>query len=100
VLATTDQGVLRSTDGGKTWTPLASAPPLFLAACADAKTVVGVTTKGGVAISVDDGQTWKTDPAKVTSGQALCASRDKAGCWRSSLSPIPERCSHTTTEPP
>ena len=31
VLATTDQGVLRSTDGGKTWAPLVSAPALFLA---------------------------------------------------------------------
>jgi len=79
VLATTDQGVLSSTDGGKTWAPLASAPALFLTAWADAKTVVGVTTKGGVVISVDAGQTWKPELAKVTSGQALCASRDKAG---------------------
>jgi photosystem II stability/assembly factor-like uncharacterized protein len=79
VLATTNQGVLRSTDAGKTWAPLASAPPLFLTAWADAKTVVGVTTKGSLAISADAGQTWRTDLATVASGQALSASRDKAG---------------------
>jgi hypothetical protein len=79
VLATTNQGVLSSTDGGKTWAPLASAPPLFLTAWADAKTVVGVTTKGSLAISGDAGQTWRSDLATVASGQALCASRDKAG---------------------
>jgi hypothetical protein len=79
VLATTDQGVQSSTDGGRTWVPLASAPPLFLAAWADAKTIVGVTTKGNVAISGDAGRTWRTDLATVTSGQALSASRDKAG---------------------
>ena len=79
VLATTDQGVLSSTDGGGTWVPLASAPPLVLAAWADSKTVVGVTTDGGVAVSADAGSSWKTSPAKVSSCQAISASRDKAG---------------------
>ena len=79
VLATTSQGLLSSTDGGKTWAPLTSAPPLFLTAWADSKTVVGVTTQGGLAISTDAGLTWKADLATVTSGQALSASRDKAG---------------------
>jgi len=79
VLATTDQGLLSSTDGGKTWAPLVSAPALFLTAWADSKTVVGVTSQGSIAISADAGQTWKTDHATVTSGQALSASRDKTG---------------------
>jgi uncharacterized protein (DUF305 family) len=79
VLATTKQGLLSSTDGGRTWGPLASAPALFLVAWADSKTVVGVTTKGGIAISADAGRTWRTALATVTSGQALSASRDKAG---------------------
>ena len=64
---------------GKTWAPLASAPSLLLAAWADSKTIVGVTTQGSLAISADAGQTWKTDLATVTSAQAICASRDKAG---------------------
>ena len=79
VLATTDNGLLSSTDGGKTWAPLASAPSLLLTAWADSKTIVGVTTAGSLAISADAGQTWKTGLATVTSGQAICASRDKAG---------------------
>ena len=79
VLATTDQGLLSSTDGGGTWAPLTSAPPLFLTAWADSKTVVGLTTEGGLAISTDAGLTWKAALATVTSGQALSASRDKAG---------------------
>jgi hypothetical protein len=79
VLATTSQGVQRSTDGGVTWGQLASAPALFLIAWADAKTVVGVTTQGALAISGDAGRTWRTDLASVPNGQALSASRDKAG---------------------
>lgn len=79
VLATTSQGVQSSTDGGRTWLPLTSAPPLLLAAWADAKTVVGLTTEGNLAISADAGRTWRADLAKVPGGQALSASRDKAG---------------------
>ena len=40
VLATTAQGVLSTTDGGGTWAPLASAPPLVLTAWADPKTAL------------------------------------------------------------
>jgi photosystem II stability/assembly factor-like uncharacterized protein len=79
VLATTNQGVLSSTDGGRTWAPVASAPRLFLTAWADAKTVVGVTTQGRLAISADAGHTWRADLATVSSAQALSASRDKTG---------------------
>jgi hypothetical protein len=40
---------------------------------------LGVTTQGSLTISADAGQTWKTDLATVTRGQAISASRDKAG---------------------
>lgn len=79
VLATTNQGVLTSTDEGRTWVPLASAPPLFLVSWADSKTVVGVTTEGGLAVSADAGVTWQMGAVKLSSGQAVSASRDKAG---------------------
>jgi len=79
VLATTEQGLLSSTDDGRTWSPLASAPALVLAAWADSKTVVGVTREGSLAVSVDAGGTWQTGTAELSSGQALSASRDKAG---------------------
>ena len=79
VLATTSQGLLSSTDGGGTWAPLVSAPPMVLTAWADSKTVVGLTTDGGLAVSADAGLSWKTNPAQLTSGQAISADRDKAG---------------------
>jgi photosystem II stability/assembly factor-like uncharacterized protein len=79
VLATTDQGVLSSADGGRTWLPLASAPPLTLAAWADAKTIVGVTTQGSLVISANAGRTWRTNLAALANGQAISASRTKNG---------------------
>ena len=79
VLATTNQGVLSSTDGGGTWLPLASAPPLVLTAWADSKTIVGLTPEGGLAVSKDAGHSWQTNPVNLSSGQAISASRDKAG---------------------
>jgi len=79
VLATTQQGVLSSTDGGGTWVPLPAAPPLVLVAWADAETVVGLTPEGGLAVSADAAGSWQTSAAKVSSGQAMSASRDKAG---------------------
>jgi photosystem II stability/assembly factor-like uncharacterized protein len=79
VLATTGKGLLSSTDGGRTWVSLASAPPLFLTAWADSKTVVGVTTQGELAVSADAGRSWRTGAAKVSSAQAVTASREKAG---------------------
>jgi hypothetical protein len=79
VLATTDQGLLSSTDAGRTWVSLPSAPPLLLTAWADSKTVVGVTNRGELVVSADAGGSWKTGAAKVSSAEALCADRDKAG---------------------
>lgn len=79
VLATTEKGVLSSTDDGRTWAPLAGAPLMLMTAWADAKTVVGVTVEGTLAVSVDAGVSWKNGTAKVSAGQAISASRDKAG---------------------
>jgi photosystem II stability/assembly factor-like uncharacterized protein len=79
VLATTNQGVMSSTDAGRTWAPLVSAPALFLTAWADSMTIVGISTKGDLAISADAGRTWKTNPAKLSSSEAISAGRDKAG---------------------
>lgn len=79
VLATTEKGVLSSTDNGGKWARLASSPPLFLAAWADSDTVVGVTTEGKFVVSGDAGRSWQTDLAKVSSAQAVSGSRDSAG---------------------
>jgi hypothetical protein len=79
VLATTEQGLLSSTDEGRTWVSLASSPVLLLTAWADSKTVVGVTPEGGLALSTDAARTWRTALGKAPGGQAVSASRDKAG---------------------
>lgn len=79
VFATTEQGVQSSTDQGRTWVPLAGAPLMLMTAWADAKTVVGVTVEGTLAVSVDAGVTWKSGVAKVDSSHAVSVSRDKAG---------------------
>ena len=79
VLATTEQGLLSSLDGGGTWVPLASAPQLFLVSWADSKTAVGVTTEGSLAVSEDAGLSWRVGAGKVSNGHAASGSRDKAG---------------------
>ena len=59
VLATTQEGVLRSTDGGSTWSLVQDAPLLqVLDWTADASSVVGVGPQGDVWSSDDGGRTW------------------------------------------
>jgi len=79
VLATTEQGLLSSPDGGATWAKVPQAPLLLLTAWADSKTVVGVTPEGGLALSTDAARTWVPAPGKAPKATAVSASRDKAG---------------------
>ena len=59
VLATTQAGLLRSTDGGASWAPVSDAPVLQVVDWADAGTsVVGVDPQGVVWSSEDGGLTW------------------------------------------
>jgi photosystem II stability/assembly factor-like uncharacterized protein len=59
VLATTAQGLLRSTDAGTTWTAVDGAPLLQVAAWADASTALGVDPAGTVWTSTDAAGTWQ-----------------------------------------
>ncbi|SDG07542.1 hypothetical protein SAMN05660662_0216 [Blastococcus aurantiacus] len=60
VLATTAQGVLRSTDAGGNWTPVNAAPLLQVLAWADdGTTAVGVSPDGDVWASTDAAATWR-----------------------------------------
>jgi photosystem II stability/assembly factor-like uncharacterized protein len=59
VLATTAQGLLRSTDAGTTWAAVDGAPLLHVAAWADAGTAVGVGQAGAVWTSTDAAGTWQ-----------------------------------------
>ncbi|MGY1858534.1 F510_1955 family glycosylhydrolase [Modestobacter sp. SYSU DS0290] len=60
VLATTRRGLLRSADGGVTWTDVAGAPLLQVVDWAeDSTTVVGIDPAGTVWLSTDAGGTWE-----------------------------------------
>jgi hypothetical protein len=57
VLATTEQGLVRSTDGGRTWTAL-RAPTLAVLAWDAADRLYGVAPDGSVHFSSDGGTGW------------------------------------------
>ena len=59
IVATTEVGPQRSTDGGDTWTPLAGAPLLLVVNWATNATVVGLSPVGQVHVSTDSGRTWQ-----------------------------------------
>jgi hypothetical protein len=67
LLATTDTGPQRSSDGGATWNP-AGGPPLLLLAWETADRLWGVTTTGDILRSADGGTNW--NPSGKLAGQA------------------------------
>ena len=58
LLATTQDGVVRSTDGGRAWMPVAGAPTLVVLTWAEQGQLYGVTPDGTVQRSEDGGVTW------------------------------------------
>ncbi|WP_238384639.1 F510_1955 family glycosylhydrolase [Segeticoccus rhizosphaerae] len=79
VLATTEQGVLASSDHGRTWTAVPGAPMLLLVAWADDTTAVGISPAGQVSISTDAGNTWRTTQHTLAGPEALSAIRTPGG---------------------
>ena len=74
LLATTQRGLLRSTDGGESWESVEDAPLLQLVDWgSDGRTVVGVAPTGGVWTSDDGGATWTAGPELGSSPQAAAA---------------------------
>lgn len=71
VLATTAEGLMRSTDGGVTWREVDEAPWLLMAAFGDGGTVAGLTPYGQVHTSADAGQTWRATELLAPDAQAL-----------------------------
>jgi len=67
LLATTQSGLQRCTDGGATWTP-AGGPPIGLLAWESADRLWGLTTTGDILRSADGGTSW--NPAGKLAGQA------------------------------
>ena len=79
VLATTERGLLLSTDKGATWAAVPGAPLLLLVAWVDEQTAVGVTPDGTVSMSRDAAKTWRTTGKTEPAPQALSASKTASG---------------------
>jgi photosystem II stability/assembly factor-like uncharacterized protein len=79
VLATTEEGVQRSVDGGVTWALDKSSPVIQFAAFATATEAVGVAPDGTAYYSPDAGSTWQRT-GKIAGGiQALAATEGADG---------------------
>ena len=74
VLATTEDGLMRSTDSGLSWRRVDQAPLLLMAAFGDGEAVVGLTPNGQAYTSPDAGQTWQATQLVAPDAQALHAS--------------------------
>lgn len=79
VLATTEQGVQRSVDGGATWALPANAPLLLFTAFADPTTAVGVAPNNTVHVSRDAGLTWAQAGEVSAPAWAVTAATDENG---------------------
>ncbi len=60
LLATTERGLARSTDGGRSWQPVAGAPTLAVLSWPRPNALYGVTPNGTVQHSPDGGRSWST----------------------------------------
>jgi hypothetical protein len=72
LVATTEQGLLRSDDGGRSFNPI-PAPLLVLISWADDGTLVGLTPNGVLQVSSDAGGTWQQRGTVKGSPEALDA---------------------------
>ncbi|NKR10601.1 MULTISPECIES: F510_1955 family glycosylhydrolase [unclassified Paenarthrobacter] len=79
VLATTPEGLQRSTDAGNTWAVDPAAPIIQFATFAGATEAVGVTPDGTVYISADAGAMWKKTGKIDGEVQAIAASEGAEG---------------------
>jgi hypothetical protein len=73
VVATTEQGPARSTDGARTFTPLAGTSPLFLVSWPVTDTLYGIGGDGTIQVSADGGETWQPRGRLDGQPQALTA---------------------------
>ncbi|RBY97530.1 exo-alpha-sialidase [Blastococcus sp. TF02-8] len=80
VLATTPQGLLRSTDAGTSWSPVEGAPLLQVVDWTDrGSDVVGVDPAGQVWRSADSGATWEQGMALDSAPQAVSVTATDEG---------------------
>jgi hypothetical protein len=80
LLATTEQGLVRSTDGGRTFTAVSSPAPLLLVDWPATELLVAVDTGGVVYRSVDGGVNWIRQGAVRGQPEAL-ATHGESGVY-------------------
>ncbi len=73
LLATTEQGLTRSEDGGRSFEPVSGAPVLLLVSWAEDGTIIGAEPDGTVHASTDGGQAWEQRGDLGGAPQALSA---------------------------
>ena len=81
VVAATPDGSVVSSDGGRTWTPIAGAPPLVVVAWQEGAGLFGVAGDGTVHRSGDGGPTWQRTGSVGGEPEALAVDTD-AGAVR------------------
>lgn len=77
LLATTQQGLAHSTDGGRSFQLLAGAPRLQLVTWTDAGDLIGIAPDGTVHVSGDGGATWSHRGSAQGEPEALTVSGDQ-----------------------
>ncbi|MEV1295926.1 F510_1955 family glycosylhydrolase [Pseudonocardia sp. NPDC049635] len=73
ILATTENGLMASSDGGTTLTTVTGSPPLAYLAWADDGTVYGIGPDGALHASTDRGATWQRRGGTASPPQAITA---------------------------
>ena len=73
LLATTEQGLARSSDGGRTFTPVPNTPTLLLTDWPVESMLVAVTPDGTIQHSSDAGATWTSGGSVPGTPEALAA---------------------------
>lgn len=84
VLATTQDGLQRSTDSGTTWQPVPKSPNIEFVVIATPRekaptNAVGVATDGSVFLSTDTGLTWAATGKITGQVEAVTAVEDRTG---------------------
>ena len=73
IVATTEQGLASSDDGGRTFTLVRGAPLLLLVSWAEDGTLVGVGPEGTVYVRAGDGEDWQRRGVLDSAPEALAA---------------------------
>ena len=89
LLATTEQGVVRSNDGGRTFASVSGSPRLLVLDWPAGGMVVGVAPDGTVHVSQDSAATW-TAGGRVTGSPAALATNGEAEVFVATESAIYE----------